>query len=321
MEKVVQQTDYDALSCRLAAISKGYLPSVAFQVQRCNYHGYKEMHMEYLHSLKSVSRRIHSKIFRAMQNSFPVMNYGTYLRTVSIDIQINDFLKSHSKFQNVQIINLGCGSDLRMIPIIKNFTNVTYIDIDYKDSIEMKRKILDQNRALKKALESDDDGETNRYKLISCDLNDEAQTVRTLSESTSSDSPTIVISECVLCYMDDHASKQLISVVLDIYKTGIWISYDPIGGSKFSDRFGIIMQSNLRESRHLEMPTLMIYNSKETYSSRFANCNVEIKDMWDIFENDIPKEEISRLKSLQFLDEVEELKIMQTHYVLLKASW
>lgn len=106
------------------------------------------------------------------------------------------------------------------------------------------------------------------------------------------------------------------------FSHGLWISYDPIGGSQPNDRFGAIMQSNLKESRNLEMPTLMTYNSKEKYASRWSAApNVVVNDMWEIFNAQIPESERKRLRSLQFLDELEELKVMQTHYILMKAQW
>lgn len=322
MQKAVEQTDYDALSCRLAAISKGYIPSPPLQIDECHYEGYMEMHMEYFQTLKTISRRIHSKIYKTIHNSFPVMNYGTYLRAISIDLRVNNFLSSYQEDERaLQIVNLGCGSDLRMIPILRNFPNVTYIDIDYKDSVDLKKKVLEKSGNLRHALDLNENGESPRYKLVSCDLNNIAQTMGILKDLTDPGFPTVIITECVLCYMGEKESQSLIDGISNFYDTGMWVSYDPIGGSKDKDRFGLIMQSNLRESRHLEMPTLMVFNSKEAYSKRFSNCDTTIQNMWEIFQDEIPKSEIARLKTLQFLDEVEELEIMQTHYVLSKATW
>lgn len=326
MERVIQQTDYDALSCRLSAIGKGYLPSPSLQVEKCHYEFYREMHLEYFQSLKVINKRIYGKINRIVQTSFPVMNYGTYLRTVSIDLAVNDFLDGHRDASNVQIINLGCGSDLRMIPLLMNFPNLSYIDIDYKNSIELKSRILWQDQKLRESLklqcaEGTSIASSERYKLVSCDLNELKNTMQKLQMVTDPKYPTLVITECALCYMPQKESQDLIDEIVKHYESGLWISYDPIGGSQANDRFGIIMQSNLRESRQLEMPTLMIYNSKETYSSRFSLCEVQIDDMWEIFNSIVSPNEAKRLRSLQFLDEIEELKVMQTHYILSKAKW
>lgn len=326
MEKIVQQTDYDALSCRISAISKGYLPSPTLQVEKCHYDGYKEVHMEYLRALKNVSMRVYSKVRRVVKTSFPVMNYGTYLRTVSIDLALNEFLKLHEDDAKVQVINLGCGSDLRMVPLLRNFSNLTYVDVDYDSSISVKSKVLWESSMLRGVLnlkrdEASEKVSSERYKLLSCDLNQIHDTMQRLEALTSRDCPTVVITECLLCYMQDKESQQLIDSVMKFYCSGIWISYDPIGGSELNDRFGIIMQKNLKESRNLEMPTLMIYNSTETYASRFHCVDTTATDMWEILSAQISSEESSRLRSLQFLDEIEELKVMQKHYLLLVARW
>lgn len=282
--------------------------------------------MEFLRALKGVSMRIYSKVNRVVKTSFPVMNYGTYLRTVAIDIALNDCLNSIGKDNKAQVINLGCGSDLRMIPLLQNFPNLTYIDVDYDTSIDIKSRVLWNSEGLKDVLQLRRDvatGEVSakRYKLLSSDLNCLDDTMNKLESLTSKDCPTVIITECLLCYMRQEESQNLIESIMKFYKSGTWIAYDPIGGSEPQDRFGLVMQANLKESRNLEMPTLMIYNSKEKYASRFPSPSSSAVDMWEILSNRISIDENKRLRSLQFLDEIEELKVMQKHYVLLNASW
>lgn len=326
METVVQQTDYDALSCRTSAISKGYLPSPTLQVDRCHYDNYKELHMEYLRALKEVSMRTYSKVHRVVKTSYPVMNYGTYLRTVSIDVALEDYLSGLGKDTEVQVINLGCGSDLRMIPLLENFPKLNYVDVDYDTTISVKSKVLWTSEVLRKQLklqkiESTGEVSAERYKLAAADLNRIDESMQRLEALTAKNCPTVVITECLLCYMKQEESQNLIDSIMSYYKAGKWIAYDPIGGSEPNDRFGLVMQANLKESRNLEMPTLMIYNSKEKYASRFPTSNASAVDMWEILSNRIARDEGNRLRSLQFLDEIEELRVMQKHYVLLTAEW
>lgn len=328
MERIIQQTDYDALSCKLAAISVGYLPSSGLQRLSVDLSKkYTEWHRSYLITLKKFSRRAFGKVDKAMRSSFPVMNYGTYLRTVGIDAAILEFLVANEK---VQVVNLGCGSDLRMLSLLQMFPHLAYVDIDYNESVELKNSILRESEILRTSLglSKEDTAKSpflidqERYKLAACDLNDITETTRLLDVCTKREIPTIVISECLLCYMHNNESQLLINTIMSKFSHGLWISYDPIGGSQPNDRFGAIMQSNLKESRNLEMPTLMTYNSKEKYASRWSAApNVIVNDMWEIFNAQIPESERKRLRSLQFLDELEELKVMQTHYILMKAQW
>ncbi|AET39161.1 leucine carboxy methyltransferase Ecym_4082 [Eremothecium cymbalariae DBVPG len=322
MDRSVQQTDFDALSYKMAAISKGYLPSVQ-QTATCCYKNYKETHLEYCNTLKKLNRRAYSRVHNACRSLLPVMNYGTYLRTESVDVELHKFLERYG--ERAQVVNLGCGSDLRMLMIMDAFENVRYVDIDFQASVKLKKDVLIINERLKQQIKvgdgfSEDRIVTDRYVLVPGDLRNGAEICSLLKEFTSRDVPTIIITECVLCYLSDDSSKNIIDVVISFYEHGEWISYDPIGGADNNDRFGIIMQANLRESRRLEMPTLMMYNSKETYASRFP-YNSSIKTMWEYYESDISSKEKQRLKTLQFLDELEELEILLSHYIILITSW
>ncbi|CCD26344.1 leucine carboxy methyltransferase NDAI_0H01700 [Naumovozyma dairenensis CBS 421] len=295
---------------------------------------------EYLKTLKQFSRRVFGKINRNITTSFPVMNYGTYLRTISIDYHIEQFLLKCSKLnEKAQIINLGCGSDLRMINLLNyNYKDqiAKFIDVDFDESIKLKDEIISNNESLKISLDASIS--TNKYHIAPSDLKDAGKTISMLTNVTNAKLPTLIITECVLCYMSQQDSQNLIDSIMNLYESGTWISYDPIGGgdddmsdqknkSHGNDRFGIIMQSNLRESRNLEMPTLMTFNSKEKYSQRWNKSvidnkvDIKINDMWEILNHNVSTAEKKRLRDLQFLDELEELKVMQTHYILLSAEW
>lgn len=79
-------TDLDAAISRLSAVRKGYLD---------------DPYAELLIGRLSRSQD---------QNRPPIINIGTHVRVYSIDKLINKYL---SKFNNVQIISLGAGSDTR----------------------------------------------------------------------------------------------------------------------------------------------------------------------------------------------------------------
>lgn len=325
MNTAVQQTDYDALSCKVSAISKHYLPCPR-QIEECGFRDYSGIQMEYIRVLRMLSRRAYGKISRAVSSTMPVMNYGTYLRTVSIDLSIEEFMRKHQD-EETQILNLGSGSDLRMIQLLARFPKTTYIDLDFQESVKLKAKVLRNSDQFVNFFQlNSSEGEeinTGRYKLLTADLKDVPRVLELLSRIASKKVPTLILTECVLCYIPQAESQQLIDSVAEYFTHGKWVSYDPIGGNKVNDRFGTIMQDNLRESRHLEMPTLMIYNSPESYALRLKNIshNIHIQIMWDYYMNEVSDEEKNRLKALQFLDEIEELEIMLSHYILLEATW
>ena len=331
----IQQTDFDAFSAKLACISKGYLPtdkqSLIKPIDNWDqfYRNYKLLYFEYLNSIKvstSNGKRLFSRIKRSIQSSQPVMNYGTYLRTLSIDIPLLQYLNNIPFDKHCQIVNLGCGSDLRCLQILNNkdiFPQVTkYIDLDFKQSIELKQSILECISASSSSFVLNDLTWGGCYEAVSCDLNHLDNTLSILKSKLDIEIPTIFITECTLCYIKERESQNLIDSIRTTFDTGLWISYDPIGGVNKDDKFGIIMKENLLMSRNLDLPTLLIYNSKETYSNRWNRYkDVRIQNMWDFLQSNINPMELKRLQSLQFLDEFEELKIMQNHYVTMNAQW
>lgn len=318
MERAIQHTDFDALASKVSALSTRYLPPPAELAATGTLSGnIDKLYTSYLESLRGVSRRAYGKC-KYSGSSYPVMNYGTYLRTLAIDGRVMEFVNKHTK---VQIVNIGCGSDLRMIPLLQSYENVEkYVDLDYSESVTLKRQVLEKSTVLNPVLQD------QRYILEPCDLRDVQSTIDLLSRLTNPESPTLIISECVLCYMPGRESQTLIDSIMDTYREGAWVSYDPIGGSDPNDRFGTIMQQNLRDSRQLEMPTLLKYNSCETYSSRWTQRSKSvfkknIMDMWQYYSDNVPQQEKNRLKTLQFMDEIEELKVMQSHYVTFHCQW
>ncbi|CCE65177.1 hypothetical protein TPHA_0K00430 [Tetrapisispora phaffii CBS 4417] len=339
MEKIVQNTDHDALTCKLSAISTRYIPC---PLVHKDYFNYNDIYLSYYQTLKTLlSRRDQGSINRALRNSYPVMNYGTYLRTVSIDSLLNSYLDERVSNEYIQVVNLGCGSDLRFVHLLNNFKNIKYIDVDFKDALELKGKVLRTNLKFKQALKLDteimdktENGSqlihTENYVMMEGDLKDTSDIITKLSRYTDTNAKTVFITECALCYLPDIAAQRLIDKIIDTFDSGYWISYDPIGGNqeKDKDRFGKIMQDNLKSSRDLELPTLLKYFSEDLYSSRFTQhtnsskkITVNIKNLWEFYLQSINDNEKKRLQKLQFLDEIEELKIMQSHYIILNAQW
>ncbi|CAH01972.1 leucine carboxy methyltransferase [Kluyveromyces lactis] len=331
MERVIQETDNDAFSCKISAITKRYLPS-SEQKKIGNYEHYEDIHLEFCKEIKSRSRRKYANITKACRHSLPVMNYGTYLRTVSIDLKLTQWLKNNleNPADKVQVINLGCGSDLRMMTFLASFPGVQWLDLDYKDVVTFKSTILRSNAKFRASLQIEGDLPeepssienviTDRYQLLPCNVTDDEQLIPILKKYTDFSVPAVILTECVLCYLHESKASQLISTVTGLYKQGYWISYDPIGGSQTNDRFGSIMQDNLMESRQLSMPTLMVFNSEDKYKERFPGKS-EIQTMWDYYQNHLEDSERQRLKTLQFLDEIEELQVIFSHYVICTTNW
>ncbi|KAG0671611.1 carboxy methyl transferase for protein phosphatase 2A [Maudiozyma exigua] len=334
MERIIQQTDSDAFASKLCAINYKYLPPTPCAITgtidddlQSLYQNIATLHIDYYHNLKEENRNVYGKINKLMRNPFPVMNYGTYLRTMAIDSSIINYINNELPLKETkfQIVNFGSGSDLRFIQYLEKFNKriSKFIDLDFKDAINLKKKILSKSNLLNQLVTKYND----QFIMLEGDLKDITTTMKQLVQNLDLTIPTIFITECVLCYMTQIDSQNLITKIMNNFQKGVWVSYDPIGGSNPNDKFGIIMKRNLLESRNLDMPTLLIYNSKSNYPDRWNldnnnnSASIDIRDMWDFVSQSITDKEQKRLRSLQFLDEIEELKIMQSHYVILNTAW
>ncbi|CAM9020361.1 unnamed protein product [Wickerhamomyces anomalus] len=325
-EKIIRSTDYDALSCRISACKKHYLDDKYLQNV---IHGLEK----FLRFENKISSR---RVFNGIVNSvkLPIINRGTYIRTKSIDYVIEEFLREFDG-QQVQIVNLGAGSDTRAFQILASRENINWVEFDFKDSTKLKKAIITTDQVLANAVGVDfvpvDDFETfytelddtlisEKYKLISIDLRD-IETLKTIiSTELDLNAPTLIISECMLCYTESSVSTNIIQSIRSHFTKGVFAIYDPIGGE---DNFGSVMIDNLK-IRNISMPSLLEFNTLEKYSQRLQELgikDVKIDNMNNIMNNWISDDEKIRISRLEFLDESEELRLLLEHYCLIVCNW
>lgn len=317
-QKVIRSTDYDALSCRVSAHSKEYINDIYL---RNVLHGFEKfLKFEY----KLSSKRIFNSI---LSNKMPIINRGTYIRTKSIDIVIDQFIQLNG---SKRIINLGSGSDTRVFKLLKDNKDLEMIEIDFPESTKLKHAIIKTDQLLADCIgvekESPESLEIfykelpnslilDNYKLIDLDLRKVSKFEEFL-KTLDSDIPTLVISACMLCYTNLQDSTNLINVLVKTFKRLILLIYDPIGGD---DNFGQIMIENLK-IRNISMPTLLEFNTLEKYSNRLLHLGfdkVKGSNMFNILNSWINASEKRRISKLEFLDEIEELKLLLEHYCLI----
>ncbi|KAF4609620.1 hypothetical protein G7Y89_g15836 [Cudoniella acicularis] len=146
-----------------------------------------------------------------------------------------------------------------------------------------------------------------------------------------SDLPTLIISECCLCYLEVDNAQDVVKWFADkIPSLGI-VLYEPIG---VHDSFGHMMVANLA-ARNITMPTLRAYKTLEDQKQRLSDLNFkdtgedggqEGNSIERIWEEWIPSAEKERVDSLEGLDEVEEWQILARHYAVVwgwrgKSGW
>lgn len=277
---------------------------------------------------------------------------GSSVRHFAMTSLVNLFLENN---QECQIVSLGAGSDTRAFSLLakynrgKNSANkkILYHELDFDVMTKKKAQTIHGTPLLSNVIYGDGNSPTQGatqlqpteihtpdYHLHACDL-------RTLSESSdllqgmTSTLPTLVISECCLCYLQPEESDKVFAwLVRHFQATGLGVVlYEPIGGG---DAFGEVMIENLA-SRGISLPTLKKYPTLKSEVSRLVDRGLAAAvvvadvvderpahgdsgrlaaacDMWYMYKYWISEAERARTAKLEFLDEIEELSLLLKHY-------
>jgi len=292
-DRAIQQTDYDASSSRLSALELGYLTDPYAKA--------------FLNPGEQIPRR------------YPIINRGTYVRSTAIDKLVLRFLQAEPQTRK-QIISLGAGSDTRLLRLVGDHAGalgVVYHELDFESNVAAKRAVLDRSPALASRLQKIKD-EGSSYHLHAVDLRDMPPSLPGLE----SDMPTLILSECCLCYMPpDQATATIDYFTSRITRSVGFVVYEPI---RPFDAFGKTMVSNLA-SRGIHMQTLKRYYSLDTQRQRLRLAGFDkqgardIHQIWDS-QDWVPEIERERVERLEWLDEVEEWKLLASHYCV-AWSW
>lgn len=305
---IVQRTDDDAAGSRMSALSLGYL------------------HDPF------------AKTFwdRDAPRRYPVMNRGTYIRTVAIDKLVDRFLETYPS-QPKQIISLGAGTDTRYFRILSRLSlkNLTYHELDFPVNTTKKIATIRRSPELLRLLQSarsEDDGKdiqisSNGDSLLSPSYSIHAIDLRNLTKPTtgqeiklpniSPEKPTLLLSECCLVYMPPADADNVVRYFTSLFPTSTPLSiiiYEPI---RPNDPFGQVMISNLA-ARGIVLQTLKRYANLTRQKLRLKQAGFvggqKAADMDFLYEQWIDENEKSRVAGLEMLDEMEEWRLLAQHY-------
>ncbi|KAJ5359496.1 Leucine carboxyl methyltransferase 1 [Penicillium cataractarum] len=329
-DRVVQGTDNDASVSRLSAVELGYLV---------------DPYATALTPPGSATRR------------FPIINRGTYVRTTAIDQLVAHFLGPYSpetQHKKKQIISLGAGSDTRVFRLFtsRRPPDVIYHEIDFAVNTATKIRAIRSTPNLQKALgidpssndvtvsEAGDALHTPSYHIHPCDLRSLSVNLSLAEALPGVDRslPTLLISECCLIYLSPSEAAQVVTFFTEhvfgpthapsegseklqssptVPPLGL-VLYEPI---RPHDPFGRTMVSNLA-TRGIQLQTLNKYASLEAQRARLLEQGFETgqaaADIDFIWERWVKEEEKERVASLEFLDEMEEWRLLARHYCI---SW
>lgn len=335
-DKLIRATDLDALSCRLSANAKGYfnppdrfipdlLQSYELNLQYCD--GYTEL---------TAGRTLRTAF---KEPKFPLINRGTFCRTEAINKVVLSFVAA---FPKSQIVSLGGGSDTRCFRVLEETTTVTYMEIDFPESAKIKKIAIAGNPRLQSILGTQlpgisvsfraelaavsPDVHSEKYHLIGLDLRNVEENSDILTAHLDAETPTLVISECVLCYLTPHDNEAVLNFWKRSFSCVSVVMYEPMG---LNDAFGHTMAQNLI-NRGIDLHTFQKYPDLESRRTFFAEklgfSSVKLTDMARIAgytspsDSWIAPEELRRVSALEMIDEVEEIKLLLHHYCLIYAG-
>jgi [phosphatase 2A protein]-leucine-carboxy methyltransferase len=130
------------------------------------------------------------------------------------------------------------------------------------------------------------------------------------------DLPTLLISECCLCYLEPSQARSVVRYFASRLANLSLVLYEPI---RPADPFGRQMVANLA-ARRIRMPTLTAYPDVAEQRARLTEAGladgVRALTVRDIWASWVAADEKERVDQLEGLDEVEEWDLLASHYVI-----
>ena len=245
------------------------------------------------------------------------------------EVKCNPIESSEWK-QQKQIIVLGAGFDTMMMRLKTNekFANesILYIEVDYPEVVAQKKEVIMKHAEMKRFIVPMDPaskkipGFVNQnihYQILSCDIRNVNELQSHLEHAGVDFSvPTLVLSECVLVYIDPAVSDKIIA----------WVSKTFFGGAAFAiyeqirpdDAFGKVMIAHL-EARGCPLLGLRGHPTLESQCARFLKQGwtaARALDMNDVYHLYLDQNDVKRIEKLEIWDEFEEWNMIQAHYCI-----
>ena len=206
---------------------------------------------------------------------------------------------------------------------------LVYHEIDFETTCAKKRKIVEKTEMAHIFANptEDEDGQWwssrpllgGEYYCHSMDLRNLTDPSKTKLPGLRTDIPTLILSECCLCYLEPTEASQVLNFFTSQIPSIATVIYEPI---KPDDAFGEMMVSNLA-ARGIRMPTLDIYRESEDQEQRLRSAGFDVVKHLTvdaIWEKWVASEEKERVDRLEGLDEVEEWKLLAGHYIVVWGS-
>ncbi|KAI8059468.1 S-adenosyl-L-methionine-dependent methyltransferase [Gongronella butleri] len=285
----VLQTNDDATISRLSAVQLGYFndPFVHLFVKR-------------------PTRRM------------PIINRGTYLRSRALDQLMDTFLAM--PLCNKQIVSLGAGFDTRYF-MHKDDTSIAhYFEVDLPENTMKKARTIKLRRELGSLFgdvtiaAGGTELSSGNYHLVGGDLRAWPAVVeRLVHYGFDPAAPTLFVSECVFIYITPAESSAILDWITQNMSDAAFMLYEQILPD---DSFGRMMIRNL-QARHIDLKGIHAFPQLKDQEQRFLARGwtaAKATDMNYIHDTWMDAADRQRIGRLEFLDELEEWKLIASHY-------
>ena len=309
----------------------------------------------------------------------PIIRRGTHARVKAIDRAIQSFLSLNLQNNTRQIVVLGSGRDTTYLRyrfghyLHENAGFVRWYEVDHPSVICQKAydwlpgcipKGYDYERSAvthnmedtsnnhesyvisitKSHGECDDEHHKSSYHLVGHDLRHSPSHLfdRLLTHPQhkyDKSVPTLIILECVVMYLPDEQSRELLKYLTENMKSAqdnddsfvAVVMYDTV---PCNDRFGSVMIHNLQQagivnarrkksSDEDEDKKILSLEATRTVSNqlnKFIQCGFDVAvgcDMMDAYNHGVIRtDDVRHAVKCEMLDELEEFNLLMRHYCL-----
>lgn len=201
-----------------------------------------------------------------------------------------------------------------------------YVDVDTKEVIDYKILAIQKHEALKQHCANIQPPKSSmlisdRYVALGQDATKPLQLIDKLTKlaGISKENPTLFIFECVLLYWNDEAATNLIHTCNKTFTNANFIVFDLVNTD---DKFSHVMQDSLNDNATPLLGASTV-RTLEDWNKRFLSNGSKCVNSWlmtEVFAKLIDATERKRIEALEFLDEVELLTQLFSHYCLVLAS-
>ncbi|KAF6016391.1 LCMT2 [Bugula neritina] len=263
----------------------------------------------------------------------PLINRGYYIRDQAVQISLHSFLKeSTSDSAAKQIISLGAGFDTSFFKLSTQsndtLSTVYYVEVDFPEVAERKRMLIERSDLCRSVIDTAERFTpthscvklaTSQYCLLGIDLADVSLLAEVFSSHTklAMELPTLLLSECVMTYMEPALSSQLIQHLHSLFPCSVFITYEQVVPG---DSFGLFMQSHFTKLNS-SLRGINTYPTKQAQRERYLATGynkVDVLTMKEVYDS-LSLAEKNRIWKLELFDEFEEWNLKCYHYVLVLA--